>query len=222
MTTIKGIELDLARSSNNDFNWELVFTPGSFLSVNTSIQTQAAMIRLNKKDYIDCAGINVCLYNIFYNPIYNKYSIINQGDIIDVCDSNGYLIGGFQIKNCQMSFVAPNSCNGVIYERNFTPEYNKAFAITELSCDDDCKGDFNNEAFNEAYDTSCVVVECEGGAFKIRDFDNSYDDLPNACSNNTFDDSFSNEYSGGSAPSVPTPPILLQAFGAGFDAGFGS
>ncbi len=231
MTTIKGIELDLLRSSNNDFNWELVFTSGSFLSVNTSIQLEPSLIRLNKRDYTHCNNLP-CLYSVYYNPIYDQYSIIDQNEPQDECHSNGYLIGGFQIKNCRLFFVYPNNCEGVQYERNFTSEYNKSFALTEFNCTDEECGDFNDIAFNESYDTSCIITETVGsvsgcGGFSAYNFDNEFTNSSCIPSNNFSSDFDSGYTHDGTTPSTPTPtpvpPIPnSRSFDLGFNSGFGA
>ncbi len=225
MTTIKGIELDLLRSSNNDFNWQLVFTSGSFLNVNTSFQIEPTLIRLNKSDYSSCSGINACLYKIYYNPLYDKYSIVDQNEDQDECHSHGYLIGGFQVKNCKMFFVSPNNCKTAQYERNFSPEYDKSFLLTEFECkDDDCYVDFNNLAFNEAFDTRCIIGECDSGAFGRYGYDNSYNSQGIDCGTNTFGSGFNDGYENipVANPNPVPPPIVIRSFDSGFDSGFGS
>ncbi len=226
MTTIKGIELDLLRSSNNNFNWELVFTGGSFLSVNTSIQLEPSLIRIHKRDYTHCDKFP-CLYNIYYNPYYDKYSIIDQNELQDDCNDNGYKIGGFQVKNCKMFFVHPNNCEGVQYERNFTQEYNNSFTLTEFDCTDTICGDFNDISFNEAYDTKCVIGEepiatgCNTGGFAPYTFNSEFNNSTCPTQNN-FNSDFDNGYvNGGSStpPASPIPPI--RSFDLGFDSGFG-
>ena len=181
MTIVEGIELDLELSSNDSYDWSLVFSPGSFVFNNTSRQTGRVIFNLNKNDY-QCEGFMPCLYSIYYNPKNDKYQIIPTGSE-DSCNNLGILIGGFQIRDCSMYFVAPRTCDEVSYVRNFTPEFNNAYVLTEFECleDAECVADFNDDQFNEAFDTSCVIGECTGGSFGRYGFDQSFDNKLSTC-----------------------------------------
>ncbi len=181
MTIVQGIELDLELSSNDDFDWSLVFTPGSFVFNNTSRQVARAVFNLKKSDY-QCNSFMPCLYSIYYNPKTDNYQIIPTGSE-EECHDLGILIGGFQIRDCKMYFVAPQTCNDVNYKRNFTPEFDKSYVITEYVCDEEetCFAEFNDKQFNEAFDATCVIGECQGGSFVRYGFDDGFSNAETRC-----------------------------------------
>jgi hypothetical protein len=184
MIIVQGIELDLEQSSNDEYDWSLVFSPGSFTFPGISKQVESTIFHLKRSDY-QCESFLPCLYSIYFNPKTNRYQIIPAGTE-DECNDLGILIGGFQVKDCKMYFAAPKTCNDIAYHRSFTDEYNKAFAVTEYECQEDpnnqeCIPEFNPDQFDEAFDTSCIVAECPGGGFGRLDFDDSFNNKDRTC-----------------------------------------
>jgi len=178
MIIINDVLFDLERSSNDAYSWQMVFTSGTFDFPGARRQTEPVSFRLNKEEYQDCGTFGICYYSIYYDPIKDHYSIIPAEEEIDACSSLGYLIGGFLIKNCQLFFSYPKDCLNVNYQRTFTPEYNKAYVITETVCDEEgvCYGDFGSDAFTNAFDTTCVIGETgNGGAFTRYSFSDGYE-----------------------------------------------
>jgi hypothetical protein len=164
MTVITGIELDTEQRSSTPEDWSLYFTGGEYQGINVKRIVSPSILYLKKSKYRDCRGINPCLFYLYYNPKNDQYNLINSNEDIDACNDYGYMIGGFQVKDCQMTFVYASSSENCQYKRIFDNSYNDGFEHTEVYCSD-CpdQGIFDIDMFTDAFQTECVIQETPNG-----------------------------------------------------------
>jgi hypothetical protein len=158
MTVITGIELDTEKSSATDKDWSLYFTGGEYQGINVKRTVQPAILHLSKSDYRDCKGINPCLYYLYYNPKTNQYSQVKADDTLDVCNDYGYMIGGFQIKDCRLTFVYSKDSKDCTFKRTFTDAYDESYNHTPQYCQD-CT-DTDESIFDPSMFSTAYIIEC--------------------------------------------------------------
>jgi len=162
-----GVSLDANKSISNETGRQLYFTGGSFTTPWSVKAISDFVINLNAKEY-QCD--TPCLYDVFYNPTSDSHQILEKGTPLD-CHP-GYLIGGFQINGCDFIFLEAK-CKDFDFVRSFGDIFNQAFQ--KESCE--CKGDYNVDAFSNAFNKECIVTSnpnTNDGAFVIRSFTNAF------------------------------------------------
>jgi hypothetical protein len=189
MTRISGMILDIEKSSTDPISgWYLYFTEGLFEAPGVSKFVEPSILRLKKKDYSSTSGGLPRTFHIYFNPLINKYTVIENSEI-DECEDTGYSIGGFMVKNCKLYFVYPKDCEDIEYRRPFAEEYNEAFNKLEINCDtpdevlEEICGEFNRENFNNDYKIECLVFTSEDDQFCYVEFDSEEfeADTPSMC-----------------------------------------
>ena len=174
MTKISGMALNISKSSDgtNGAQWQLFFTEGLFEAPGVLKNTEPSLLRLKKSDY-QCTV--PCGYHLYYNPYTNKYNLIDNDTYLinKDCNDYGYLIGGFVVAGCKLTFVYPRDCEDTEYIRPFSDEFDTAFNKKVSNCDEhlDICGAFDELQFSDAYDISCPIIE-DGNAFSQYEFDN--------------------------------------------------
>ena len=180
MTVITGIEIDTEKSSATQEDWSLYFTGGEFLGINVKRTVNPAILHLKKSDYKECKGINPCLYYLYYNPKTNQYTLWNQSDDLDVCNDLGYMIGGFMVKDCKLTFVYAKDSDNCQYKRVFDQSYDLSYEHTEVYCSD-CPDQsiFCSDMFTDAFQTDCIIQETSDSngcsSFRKYSFDSGYE-----------------------------------------------
>jgi hypothetical protein len=167
MIQVKGIELDLERSSDGSKGgmWNLVFTSGLFSGPGVQKFTEPFQFRIKKGEYSTLKG-----YYIYYNPYNDRIQIIENNET--GCQDLGYNIGGFLIRDCdEIVFLYPKCKDDVQYIRNFDEVFDESYEKRKITCDEyeDLCGAFREENFSNDFEIDCPIIGTN--EFDVYEFD---------------------------------------------------